>query len=685
MRRVAAVVGLTVSALAFQASAQTNKIMRPTVPTPTAASLGKFGDVPVSYFTGVPQISIPLFTATGKTLELRVSLSYHASGIKVEEIGGWVGAGWALEAGGAITRTVRGIADEQPEGYFNTGHAFYNDANWTSTPSEALVQSIREDKTIDPDPDQFFFNFAGQSGEMVGGDTSTNGGLANVYVTIPYRKWRIVPTVGPDPFTGYTIVTSWVITTEDGTKYTFGAPEVHIDWSHPWQQTPSDSRPYASVWYLTEIRSPGGDVITLQYANYNTEHHTGMYREQANNISEPIPGDCNIAGYLNPTEPNSRVFDLHSQTYAYAKRLASITTAAHTITFIHSLREDARSPLYGNYIAGRQQQESRLDTIKVATPAGVVLRRFAFEYTYGGPLAGRLTLMNVYEQDSSRVSLPPHSFTYYSGATLPARVTDRTDYHDPNRTASFALDFWGYYNGANGNTNVIPPGTSANGNSYPGGDLNPNVAYMKAGVLTKITYPTGGFNEFSYEANDYSNGGTLTQPEGHQDNVVSTPGQGAQTKGITVGGVAATVAVTLTSWIPDNCGWGSCPFTELRQGAPPGGTAIHTFTAQGQNVVTLQLAPNQYTLVASAQGNPTSTAVSLGAQWEETVVVPKKTAGGLRLVELRADDGMGNVTVRRYGYLLSNGRSSGWLAAEARYDYDRMPQLCPASCRKGLG
>lgn len=43
--------------------------LRVTVPSPTAASLGKFGDVPVSLTTGVPDISIPLFTAKGKTLE----------------------------------------------------------------------------------------------------------------------------------------------------------------------------------------------------------------------------------------------------------------------------------------------------------------------------------------------------------------------------------------------------------------------------------------------------------------------------------------------------------------------------------------------------------------------------------------------------------------------------------------
>src|SRR5262245_2688761 len=98
MRRLAVVVFLATFGFISPAIAQTvSKVMRPTVPSPTAASLGKFGDVPVSYFTGIPQISIPLFTAKGRTLELPVSLSYHASGIKLEEIGGWVGMGWSLE------------------------------------------------------------------------------------------------------------------------------------------------------------------------------------------------------------------------------------------------------------------------------------------------------------------------------------------------------------------------------------------------------------------------------------------------------------------------------------------------------------------------------------------------------------------------------------------------------------
>ena len=70
-----------------QALGQTGS-MRVTLTSPTAATLGKFGDVPVQLYAGVPDISVPLFTAKGRTLELPIVARYHPGGIRVEEVGG---------------------------------------------------------------------------------------------------------------------------------------------------------------------------------------------------------------------------------------------------------------------------------------------------------------------------------------------------------------------------------------------------------------------------------------------------------------------------------------------------------------------------------------------------------------------------------------------------------------------
>src|SRR5580698_7637476 len=74
----------------------TNTIGNVSIASPTAASLGKYGDFPVSYNTGLPQISIPIYTVKAGSLSLPISLSYHASGLKVQEEASWVGAGWSL-------------------------------------------------------------------------------------------------------------------------------------------------------------------------------------------------------------------------------------------------------------------------------------------------------------------------------------------------------------------------------------------------------------------------------------------------------------------------------------------------------------------------------------------------------------------------------------------------------------
>ncbi|HLZ88470.1 MAG TPA: hypothetical protein VKQ52_14540, partial [Puia sp.] len=61
-------------------------ISSPAIVSPNAAALGKYGELPVSYYTGIPNINIPLYEIKTGSLDLPISLSYHAGGIKVEEI-----------------------------------------------------------------------------------------------------------------------------------------------------------------------------------------------------------------------------------------------------------------------------------------------------------------------------------------------------------------------------------------------------------------------------------------------------------------------------------------------------------------------------------------------------------------------------------------------------------------------
>src|ERR1700761_6632744 len=91
--------------------------------SPDAAALGKFGSIPVGPYTGTANISIPLYTIKSGDLTLPVSLGYHSSGNKVEEMASSVGLGWSLNAGGVITRSIRGLADEEYNGFLTQNSA----------------------------------------------------------------------------------------------------------------------------------------------------------------------------------------------------------------------------------------------------------------------------------------------------------------------------------------------------------------------------------------------------------------------------------------------------------------------------------------------------------------------------------------------------------------------------------
>jgi len=105
----------------IQAQATNNYTKDVAMPSAEAASLGKYGDIPVSYHTGVPSISIPIHTVKEGPLSLPISVNYHASGVKVAELASKVGTGWSLNAGGIISRTVQGIKDEDVNGFYYKG------------------------------------------------------------------------------------------------------------------------------------------------------------------------------------------------------------------------------------------------------------------------------------------------------------------------------------------------------------------------------------------------------------------------------------------------------------------------------------------------------------------------------------------------------------------------------------
>jgi hypothetical protein len=90
---------VTAPALAQDLSAPaltlTNRNLLPL--SPEAASLGRYGDVPVSLYTGVPSIEIPLYTFHTAAVDVPIKLQYHGGGVQLDQKATWVGLGWRRE------------------------------------------------------------------------------------------------------------------------------------------------------------------------------------------------------------------------------------------------------------------------------------------------------------------------------------------------------------------------------------------------------------------------------------------------------------------------------------------------------------------------------------------------------------------------------------------------------------
>ena len=295
------------------------------MPSANAASLGEYGEIPVSYFTGVPDISIPLYMIKGNRISLPISLSYHAGGLRPDVHPGWVGNGWTLQAGGAITRKVNGMIDERSQSFCGTlgyyfNHADLAAASWSSTATLKTVgvaynqvlppanpSGIQNPQSggivdVDVEPDEFDFNFMGYSGKFFldqngNWQVQSNKAFKVVFNTSDFVKPFAATAANSsgDGIDGNDMVSTFgrfTIIDELGNKYVFGSVDANnsaIEFGD--KMIPSSGLIGASItatsWYLTQISSAdGSEVINLSYVRGPFTSYIGYeYAAQQYSIS----------------------------------------------------------------------------------------------------------------------------------------------------------------------------------------------------------------------------------------------------------------------------------------------------------------------------------------------------------------------------------------------------------------
>lgn len=497
-------VTLTIPFSFIKAQDTSNTIGHVSIASPNAASLGKYGDIPVSYNTGIPQISIPIYTIESGSLKLPISLSYHASGLKVQEPASWVGAGWSLNAGGMITRTVVGSPDDRGNSsvsFSNVTNGHYSDYGFSSYLSTSNTPTGTPDDIDfargfkDGEPDLYFFNFGGYSGKFYFNDDRQP-------IIVPEQDFKIVPslTVGPG-FTGF------VVTTPDGVRYFFGqtgnnGAVTPVETSVPSTiQYGLSTNGATSSWFLNKIMSADGvDSITF---NYQAE----SYSYYALSLS-PVMNANYIA-----TQSDKMGITL-IKNFVQGVRLSGINFANGSVSFTKaaSVRTDLTggSSVDNTFNDATNNSAYALGSITVTNSNGFC-KKDSLYYSYFFNSSGlnsnffnasytsfnihsdeyRLRLDSMQELSCDAViKLPPYKFTYFT-ETVPRRL-------------SFGVDHWGYPNGAT-NPGLVPTfSQTVSGTTTTTTGANRDAAWpaMRGGALQKITYPTGGTTTFDFEPRD---------------------------------------------------------------------------------------------------------------------------------------------------------------------------------------
>jgi len=493
--------------------------------SPEAASLGRYGEVPVGEYTGAANISIPLHTVRGGKLEFPINLTYNSTGIRVTQEATWVGLGWDLSTAGITYEPVGGndqlyvldrpwsswkqLIDYVNPSKFEPWAKTEDVAFWCSHPTSYMgddAGSVIYQALAEGPRDLFNVHCLGLSFKFYI-DPATN--KAKVYGDKNSYKIEMIDN---------NLNTGFKITDNSGIMYTFRSVE--------YATMPGGSvATSVNAWYLTEIRRPDADVMAFRYSTFNTLKPIAAMSEQYAAIS-PVPE-----------------LNLEARTV-----MPAVAVRNQYLTEIESATELVQFTLSGDRLD--LEEAKKLDAITITDKFSGRKKSYSFEYGYfEGELVGgnylddgystpystdinylkkRLKLLSITEKDAASNANRKYVFAYNEEKALPYKT-------------SFAFDHWGFYNGQENSHSIVdndPNGqhhtsipqtfstllyedqevkdkfNGANSDlKYYGAFRGCNKDYITAGTLKSITYPTGGRTEFTYEPNSFTNHPILSAQE----------------------------------------------------------------------------------------------------------------------------------------------------------------------------
>lgn len=480
-------------------ASENNSIMEVLPPSPTVAGIIKYGDIPVDYSTGIPNINIPIYDIKCGNLTMPITLSYHAGGIKVDEASSWVGLGWSLFAGGSIGGNLRvgGNSDYYPidlPSFEVMQQKEFKGFTWDDIYSAYSTRCVFS-------PQWYYYNVNGYSGKIVYDPNTRKLYDAAAKKDIVFSKQD----------GGFSARDNF------GNNYSFDVIEKTCD-------TKNNGNLYNTAWNLTSVYSYNNvDSISI---SYERETSIESYRLHSSRV---LISDrrTDWSGYHEfPTGASAGEYGEYQ-----SRRLFHISYNINTIVCSNGMTvKFVSKKSRKDYGAERIDKCSAalLDSIIVYAD-NKIIKSWKFNYSYfespirngNTPYHLRLKLTGLEEIGTDNTVVGKYSFNYYGD--------DINEPQMPYRHAYSGKDKWGYCNSCpkledaqnsmksfanfesfgfkiyKANRFLSRPVVIDTLLSYTrGSDRQANEEYAKSYSLKKITYPTGGTTEFLYESNHYS-------------------------------------------------------------------------------------------------------------------------------------------------------------------------------------
>lgn len=472
--------------------------------TPQAAELAKYADSPVSYYTGTPNISIPLYEIDVDGFKLPINLNYHASGIRTDQEATWVGLGWSLDVGSRISRTVKSVDDFLLESY-DKNYAYCEKGYYDAPDIESTLDNqygmhgepgvscyytgvlgdLVYHLKYDPEPDTFYYNLPNMSGKFIL-DKSRGAVLFDKSHNLKIEITRAAGSVSfkiIDKEGNQYLYNQWEITRNysslgwlNKNAETFNTqydsdPSSFTEWS-PFRiacETFFDANkqnPYPMVtsWCLSKIITSKGNEINFVY-DTETQYL-------------PTQESCENYNY----NQQSALYYYKSKVVNTALRLKTISGDFGRIEFTCSDRFDIKGT------------SKKLDQVSIYNNINTITKSYKFDYSYfNNDYSGSAQYEHVFKR------LKLNKVTEYSGS-IPLNSGHKFDYFEGSFPAknSKNVDYWGFQNGAKYGENYYI-GLKLNNVNYTGVKKDANFDKAIIGTLKKITYPAGGTAEYKYE------------------------------------------------------------------------------------------------------------------------------------------------------------------------------------------